>query len=553
MAEKSVMSCVKAIIRKNIVLTVSLCLVALLSVAASLAPPQIMRIIIDKYLMNKDTAKLYIPAAIYLGTVVSIGVLDFLKGYFLTRFGQRTVRELRLAMMKKLTLLPSSYFTANAPGTVSSRITADVDNVNGLFSEGLVSMAVDSLKLFGIIVSIWIFSVPLALISLCLIPIVFAITRFFKNRMLAAQTKNLEQLGRVNGHIAESVKNITMIKLFSKERYMEKKYCRELKENYKTKGRVIIYDSAYAPIIQLIRAVVISIVVLLSAEQIGVLGISVGMMAATIDLISNLLVPVEALGMEIQSIQTGLSGIRRIDEFFALDEEEKDESICADAVIRGFQAGAVRFENLNFSYEAEILVLKNMSFSVANGENVTISGRTGVGKSTLFGLVMGLLKPTEGRVLIGGFDACKIPNGEKRKIFGYVEQSFRFVPGNVADQISLGDPQISRERIIGVCTELGLSESIEALPNGYDTIVAGSGTFSWGQCQLLSIARAVAAKPPILLLDEITANLDSATEEKIMSAIQSVSRGRTVLSISHRTSAMQDSDRIIHIENGEIV
>ncbi|MEG1404513.1 MAG: ABC transporter transmembrane domain-containing protein, partial [Oscillospiraceae bacterium] len=390
MAEKSVMSCVKAIIRKNIVLTVSLCLVALLSVAASLAPPQIMRIIIDKYLMNKDTAKLYIPAAIYLGTVVSIGVLDFLKGYFLTRFGQRTVRELRLAMMKKLTLLPSSYFTANAPGTVSSRITADVDNVNGLFSEGLVSMAVDSLKLFGIIVSIWIFSVPLALISLCLIPIVFAITRFFKNRMLAAQTKNLEQLGRVNGHIAESVKNITMIKLFSKERYMEKKYCRELNENYKTKGRVIIYDSAYAPIIQLIRAVVISIVVLLSAEQIGVLGISVGMMAATIDLISNLLVPVEALGMEIQSIQTGLSGIRRIDEFFALDEEEKDESICADAVIRGFQAGAVRFENLNFSYEAEILVLKNMSFSVANGENVTISGRTGVGKSTLFGLVMGL-------------------------------------------------------------------------------------------------------------------------------------------------------------------
>ncbi|MEG2103595.1 MAG: ABC transporter ATP-binding protein [Oscillospiraceae bacterium] len=553
MAEKSVMSCVKAIIRKNIVLTVSLCLVALLSVAASLAPPQIMRIIIDKYLMNKDTAKLYIPAAIYLGTVVSIGVLDFLKGYFLTRFGQRTVRELRLAMMKKLTLLPSSYFTANAPGTVSSRITADVDNVNGLFSEGLVSMAVDSLKLFGIIVSIWIFSVPLALISLCLIPIVFAITRFFKNRMLAAQTKNLEQLGRVNGHIAESVKNITMIKLFSKERYMEKKYCRELNENYKTKGRVIIYDSAYAPIIQLIRAVVISIVVLLSAEQIGVLGISVGMMAATIDLISNLLVPVEALGMEIQSIQTGLSGIRRIDEFFALDEEEKDESICADAVIRGFQAGAVCFENLNFSYEAEILVLKNMSFSVANGENVTISGRTGVGKSTLFGLVMGLLKPTEGRVLIGGFDACKIPNGEKRKIFGYVEQSFRFVPGNVADQISLGDPQISRERIIGVCTELGLSESIEALPNGYDTIVTGSGTFSWGQCQLLSIARAVAAKPPILLLDEITANLDSATEEKIMSAIQSVSRGRTVLSISHRTSAMQDSDRIIHIENGEIV
>ena len=165
---------------------------------------------------------------------------------------------------------------------------------------------------------------------------------------------------------------------------------------------------------------------------------------------------------------------------------------------------------------------------------------------------MGLLTPTEGRLLIGGVDACRIPNRLKRSIFGYVEQSFRFVPGTVAQQITLGDPDISAQRVCEVCRQVGLEESILALPQGYDTVVTGAVSFSWGQCQLLSIARAVAAQPPILLLDEITANLDSATEEMVMGALRSVSAGRTVISISHRESAMRDCDRLILLENGKI-
>ena len=370
--------------------------------------------------------------------------------------------------------------------------------------------------------------------------------------MFDAETKNLAQLGRVNGHIVESAKNILMIKLFSKEVWMEEKYCRELEENYKTKGKVIIYDSSYAPIIQLIRALVISIVVILSAEQIGVMGVSVGMVAATIDLISSLLVPVESLGMEIQNIQQGLSGMKRIDAFLRLDEDEKDDSISAEAVLEGCKNAAVSFENLSFSYDEDVPVLKSMTLSIPYGESVTIAGRTGVGKSTLFGLIMGLLKPTEGKVLIGGFDAHKLPDSIKRRVFGYVEQSFRFVPGTVAEQVSLSDPEITRERVAQVCGSVGLSESIGALPQGYDTILTPQNAFSWGQCQLFSIARAVAADPKILLLDEITANLDSATEERIMAALKNVSQDRTVISISHRESAMRGCDRLIYIENGEI-
>jgi len=550
---KSVLKCLRSVVIKNRALSIVLCLTAVLSVLASLAPPQIMKIIIDKYLSEKQTSGLLSPAMLYLLFVILIGGLDFLKGWMLTFFGQRSVRVIRAEMMKKLSSLPSSFFTQNSAGSAASRITTDVRNVEVLFSDGLVSMAVDRLKVVGIIVSIWFFSYRLMLVALCLIPLIFLVTRFFKIRMLDAQTKNLSQLGKVNGHIADSVKNILMIRLFSKERWMEEKYCRELEENYKTKGRVIIYDSCYAPIIQLIRAVVISVVVVLSAEQIGAIGISVGMVAATIDLISSLLVPIESLGAEIQNIQQGLSGIKRIDAFLGLDEDEKDESITADAVIKSLESCAVTFENLSFSYEEKVPVLRGLSFRVPFGEHVTIAGRTGVGKSTLFGLVMGLLRPTVGKVLIGGFDACRIPDSVKRKIFGYVEQSFRFVPGTVAYQVSLGDPEITRERVIEVCSAVGLVESIEALPESYDTLISGNVAFSKGQCQLLSIARAVAADPKILLLDEITANLDSATEERIMSALQNVSQGRTVISVSHRESAMLGCDRLVYIENGEIL
>lgn len=552
MKNESVFSCLKSVISNNRSLSFALCLTAVLSVLASLAPPQIMKIIIDRFLSEKQAADLISPCVLYLAVIILIGGLDFLKSWLLTFFGQRSIRVIRAKMLKKLGLLPSVFFTQNSAGSISSRITTDVQNVNVLFSDGLVSMAVDSLKVVGIIVSIWIFSYRLALVALCLIPVLYMITHFFRVRMLDAQTKNLTQLGRVNGHIAESVRNILMIKLFSKECWMEDKYCRELEANYKTKGQVIIYDSCYAPIIQLIRAIVISVVVILSAEQIGIMGISIGMIAATIDLISSLLVPVESLGMEIQNIQQGLSGIKRIDAFLALDEDEKDESITAEAVIKGCGNCPVAFENLSFSYEKDMPVLKGLTIRIPFGEIVTIAGRTGVGKSTLFGLMMGLLQPTEGSVLVGGFEAHRIPDGIKRRIFGYVEQSFRFVPGTIADQVSLGEPSITRERIIEVCESVGLSESIKELPKGYDTVLTGNSTFSWGQCQLLSIARAVAADPKILLLDEITANLDSTTEERIMSALCNVSAGRTVITISHRESAMRGCNRLVYIENGEI-
>ena len=553
MRNNSVWGVVRDVLARNRAKTVFLAVTALASVLLALLPPQIMRAVIDRCLTPGVPDGLLRWALLYVAVVLLAGASDFFQGALLTFFGQRAIHEVRSKMMVKLARLPAPYFTQNTPGQTASRVMTDVGNIDVLFSDGIVSMAVDSLKIIGIVVSIWMFSARLGLIALALLPVVFFITRFFKKRMYAAQVINLEQLGRVNSHIAESVGAVFMVKLFCKERYMEDKYCRELRANYETNGQVLFYDSVYAPIIQTIRAAVIALVVLLASDQVSALGISVGAVAATIDLMSQLLAPVEALGMEIQDIQKGLSGIGRINEFLALPEDEPDPSITADTVLASLAAnGAVTLENLTFSYDGETRVLKNLDAKVADRESVTITGRTGVGKTTLFSLVMGLLRPTQGRVMIGAFDASRIPDSEKRRVFGYVEQRFRFVPGTVAEQITLGDPAISRGRVEEVCRAVGLDESIRALPEGYDTPVKGSGTFSWGQCQLLSIARAVAADPQILLLDEITANLDSATEARVMDALQNVSGGRTVLAISHRTGAVRRADRILHIENGEL-
>ncbi|MGI5979322.1 MAG: ABC transporter ATP-binding protein [Oscillospiraceae bacterium] len=554
MKNSGVLKIVRAVLAQNRGKTAFLAAAALVSVLLSLAPPQIMCAVIDRCLTPGVTEGLWHFAILYVAVIILAGTADFLKGWLLTFFGQHAIHAVRAEMMAKLARLPAHFFTDNAPGQISSRVMTDVSNINVLFSDGIVSMVVDSLKIIGIIVSIWLFSARLGLIALALLPLVFFITRFFKKRMYAAQVKNLEQLGRVNSRIAESIGAVFMVKLFCKERYMEEKYCRELRANYETNGRVILYDSVYAPIIQAIRAVVIALVVLLASDQVSVLGISVGALAATIDLMSQLLAPVEALGMEIQNIQKGLSGIGRIDEFLTLPEDEKDLSITAEKTLASLRGnGAVRFENLRFRYDDGTDVLKGISAAVAENESVTITGRTGVGKTTLFSLVMGLLRPTEGRVCIGKYDASAIPDSEKRRVFGYVEQRFRFVPGTVAEQITLGDPDISRERVEEVCRAVGLDESIRALPEGYDTKLSGSGTFSWGQCQLLSIARAVAADPKILLLDEITANLDSATEAHVMDSLQSVSAGRTVLAISHREGAVRHADRVLHIQDGKLI
>ncbi|MDD3853651.1 MAG: ABC transporter ATP-binding protein [Syntrophomonadaceae bacterium] len=541
------------VIKKNRGLVALLIIAVLGVVIISLIPPQILKIIIDDNLVPKDRQGLLYWAILYLSVLLFIGVFDFFKQAILTILGQKVTTEIRAEMMFKLGKINSRFFSTHDTGAVVSRFTNDVDAINTLFTSGVVGMIVSSLKIIGIVISIWLFSYKLGLITLLILPVIYAITRLFQKRMLQAQMQNRIQIGQVNNHIAETLNNMLMIKTNSKEKYMEQNYSRYLLDNFLTLDKVNFYDAVFSPIILTLRAVVIAGIVILSSEQLNFLGISLGMIAASIELISILFEPVENLGMQLQNIQQAISGVRRVNEFYIETEEDrKNDELTAAEIIPDRSAVRVNFNNVSFQYKTGTDILQNINLSLKPMEKVTFIGRTGVGKSTLFKLIIGLLQPAEGIITINGIDVCTIPNREKRKIFGYVDQGFHLIKGTAAEQISLQDEGITRREIEEALRYVGMMEYVESLEKGLDTEINSDSLFSQGQKQLLAIARAIVTNPPILLLDEITANLDSITEERIVAVLKKASSAHTVLSISHRLSSVIASDIVVILENGKV-
>ena len=323
---------------------------------------------------------------------------------------------------------------------------------------------------------------------------------------------------------------------------MRERYDAYIGESYEAMERTNFYDAIYSPSILILNAAVVAFVMLLSASGnktvMTFFGMSAGTAVAVINYISQVFSPVESLGMEIQTIQSAVAGIHRINEFFELEERKdnvKDTAEMQRMEIQHDNRTFVEFSDVTFGYD-EHMVLENLNLKIMEGDQVTLTGRTGAGKSTIFKLILGLYEPQKGEILIHGIPSSKISEKDRRKLFGYVEQTFHMVPGTVRDQITLFDETISEEMVRQAADLTGLKETIESLENGYDTECTRE-LFSQGQWQLLSIARAAAANPGLLLLDEITANLDAETEKKILEALKRVAQNRTVISISHRTAA----------------
>lgn len=521
-------------IKKWKLITTSLLLTIVGAIILTLIPPLVLEKIVNELVSRRNiTLSL---ALIYFGFIILSGLFDSVKEMLITLFGQKITHGLRSEMCNKLSYLPASYFTVNEPGTITSRFVNDVDTVEDLFANGIISMFVDSCKVISIIAVIFFKSPGLGVLLVITAPLLLILTRTFQKRMLKAQKANRVAIGRINEYIPETIDNIRTIHCLVKESYMEKQYDKKIQSSYHAVEKSNLYDSIYSPIIIMISTVIIAFVMILSAmggEMQSFFGMSVGTAVAIIAYVSKVFSPIESIGMEIQNIQSAVAGVIRINELLSEEEQKKtDDSITIDDLLKDRNTG-IHLNNVTFAYEDGQTIMDNLSFSINSGEMVTLAGRTGAGKSTIFKLLLGLYKPQSGNVLIFGKEASMIPHKEKRNLFGYVEQSFHMVPGTVADQISLFDEEITKKDIEKAAKLVGLHESIISLPQAYDTDCI-SAALSQGQLQLLSIARAVVKNPKIMLLDEITANLDSLTEQKVLKAIEKASEGRTVISISHR-------------------
>ncbi|MDO5410680.1 MAG: ABC transporter ATP-binding protein [Lachnospiraceae bacterium] len=473
--------------------------------------------------------------AIWFLLIAAAGIFDAVKGGLITVFGQKVTHRIRKDMCARLSHLPASYYTENEPGVTASRFVNDVDTVETLFTSGIISMFADICKVVSILAVIFVKSKGLGILLLLVIPVLFWMTRQFQKRMLKAQLYNREAVGKANHHVPETIRNIRMIHTFGKESYMEEKYFRYIQESYRSMEKSNFYDAIYSPIVITISAVLVAVMMILSARggQMQLFfGMSVGTAVAVISYVGKVFEPLESIGMEIQNIQSALAGAERIQEFMRTPERKMPENRVEDQKEKAVWETIV-FQQVTFGYEPGKPVLQHCNLSVLPGEMVTLTGRTGAGKSTVFKLLLGLYEPWEGKILIYGKPAAGIDEDKKRKLFGYVEQTFHPISGTVEEQITLRDSCVSHRQVERALELVGMKETVEALENGYDTAFSTS-LFSQGQQQLLSIARAVASDPEILLLDEITANLDSSTEETVLTALKNASQNRTVLSISHR-------------------
>lgn len=552
---RSVFEVIRRTVLKQKILSMGIVLAVVGAIVTALLPPWILGSIVDSITGGNNVPVTLI--LLYFAFTVLTGLTESLRESLLTVFGQKITHALRSSLMDKYTHLTAEELIHQEPGTVVSRFVGDVNTVENLFTSGIISMFADACKIVSILVVIWMKNAGLALVLLVLLPFLYWFTRTVQKNMLKAQIENRQAVGRASGHVPETLHNIRTIHTLGKERYMEQRYDEYIAESYRAVDRTNFYDAIYSPVILILNAIVVAVVMLFSASGntavLTLFGMSAGTAVAVINYISQIFTPVESLGMEIQTIQSAIAGVHRINEFYALEELPETENINVDVLENAVttdpvNSGAtnvpfVELQHVDFGYD-DREILHDLSFTVQTGEQVTLSGRTGAGKSTIFKLLLGLYEPQNGKVRIKGRETTKIPDSEKRSLYGYVEQTFHRVPGTVRDQITLYDERFTQEDVREAAKIAGLDATIEQLEKGYDTPCTPE-IFSQGQWQLLSIARAAVAKPKLLLLDEITANLDAQTEEEVLQALKRASEGRTVISISHRVNA--ETGRVIPI------
>ena len=611
------------VMRKHLLLVMGIAGSVCGAILLSLVPPMILARIIDGLTTKRMAGFGWIMA--YFGLLALTGLMESAREGLLIIFGQKMTHTLRSGLMEKLIHLKADDLSRQEPGSVVSRFVGDVDTVENLFTSGIVSMFADVCRIVSILVVIWFKNRGLSMILLILLPFLLVFTRYVQKNMLISQLQNRKAVSRASGHVPETLRNIRTIHCLSKESYMERKYDEYIEDSYRAIERTNFYDAVYSPVVLILNAIVVACVMLLSASGsprvLTLFGMSAGTAVAVMNYISQIFTPVESLGMEIQTIQSAVAGIRRINEFLSIEElpereellereelPEKEELPAIEELPKSEELPGkeellereelpsmedlsgkeelpkreelpeleelskkeqipegnrfpeqrkengeafVEFRNVTFGYD-ERKILKQLSFQVKQGERVTLMGRTGAGKSTILKLLLGLYEPQEGEVRIQGIAASNIPDGDKRRIFGYVEQSFHMVPGSVKDQITLFDPVITDQAVKNVASLTGLQDTIEALPDGYDTICTPE-LFSQGQWQLLSIARAAVADPPVLILDEATSSIDTRTESIVQKGMDNLMKGRTVFVIAHRLSTIRNSDAIIVLEHGKII
>lgn len=531
----SVGKCVVNYFKKHIHIFFISIIVIILVTLISLLPPQLLKIIVDD-INNKNTDCLLMYALLYVLIYFSMGIINFLKEILLIIISQGVGKNIRLEMLNKINKMTYTNFSQYDNGKLEAFFSNDVDEINTLITSGVISMFIDSFKIIGIIISIFIFSYMFGLMTLLVIPLIVLFTLWIRKRMYKAQLNNRKLEGSINSLVLENLDNVVTIKSFRIFDKIKNKYNEVLNNHFKTNQKVNTYDSIFSPIMQIMKTTLIVLIICCSSINISLFNMSVGMLVSSIDLITNLFSPIENLGMELQTIQNSLAAIDRINTFFKLKEDDEKLKLKynEDDVI-------LKFEDVSFSYDNKENVIEHFNLELKNNQRIVLKGRSGSGKSTLFKLAYGLIKPTSGRVIINDIDTYLLPNEIKNKYFGIVYQDYFFSNGTIKEEITLLNNNISEEKIYEALKLVGLTRinDINKKLNIND--------YSTGELSLFNIARAIVLDSKILFLDEMNAKIDYANAQNIIKVIDKISNDKIVLSINHYGELLNNSE-IINLE-----
>ncbi len=522
----------------------------LMSSILMLAPPILTQYAIDNYIVPGNSDALLNIALLYIAINILGFIFQYFHYYMMHMTGQRVMFDLRKQIFTHLQKMSVTFFNKNPIGRLMTRLTGDVDALNEMFTSGVVTVFGDLLLLTGIIAVLFYYNVTLALTAISVVPLLFFAALLFKVKARGGFRAVRIYIAKINSFLQENITGMKIVQLFNREDKNFEQFDEINKKHRNAWIRTVMYYAFFFPSVEILSAVSLALILYVGGLKITGGTLTWGILVAFIQYAQRFYRPIQDLSEKYNVFQSAMASSERI--FKLLDKEEEDRD-PADAVELGEISGEIEFRNVWFAYKDEEWVLKDVSFRIKPGEKTAIVGATGAGKTTVISLLSRFYDIQKGQILIDGVDIKKIRRENLRRNIGVVLQDVFLFSGTVEENITLNNPEISRELLISSAKDVNAHHFITKLENGYDEEVRERGNnFSTGQKQLISFARALVYDPKILVLDEATSNIDTETEILIQAALSRLMYGRTSIIIAHRLSTIKNVDRIIVMHKGSI-